>query len=326
MAAYNSAPYIKEAINSVLNQTFTDFELIILNDGSTDHTAEIINTFSDKRIRLIHNDYNQGLVFTRNRLLDLARAEFIAVLDSDDVADPERLELQYQYMTAHPEISLCGGHAQIIDSEGRLTGEKFIQPVADEYDFFMLFGSMFVNSASIFKKSHAQQVGGYRDYAPAEDFDLFMRIATIGRIKNLDSILVSYRIHSTNTSTQRKEIQRKNELRLIANMQADLDLVQTEENLKLHLELFSHQYNRNHFEGYGSLLINLKYANRKSKRYPIRAFEAFLFNKWNEIINSVHTGKAALPLLLRKGLFKWSLVSLKQLRRAFKQSLKAYFR
>lgn len=325
MAAYNSDVYIKESIESILNQRFTDFELIIVNDGSTDRTTEIINIFHDNRIRVLHNEKNEGLVFTRNRLVDAARADLIAILDSDDIAYPNRLELQYHYMVSHPKIALLGGHANIIDSSGGYTGQKFIQPITDHYDYFMLFGSMFINSATVFRKNIFNQVGGYRDYAPAEDFDLFMRIAEVAQVKNLDEVLVKYRIHEKNTSTIKKQLQQKNELRLIANLQNSLEMVKKDELLNLHFELFSRTYNEVHFEEYFNFLKLLKAANRKTERYPVHSFEDFLFKKWIEIFDGTNKGGITLSPLFRKGLFKWSTLTFKQVRKAFKQSLRNYF-
>src|SRR5690554_1467307 len=120
MAAYNAEAFIAEAISSILNQSFEDFELLVVNDGSIDKTVDVVHSFADPRIRLIHNEKNNGLVYTRNSALDEARGEYIAVLDSDDIAVPERLQLQYDYMIQYPKIALCGGHAALIDAQGQL--------------------------------------------------------------------------------------------------------------------------------------------------------------------------------------------------------------
>lgn len=137
MAAYNQADFIKQSIDSILTQSFSDFELIVVNDGSTDDTAIIVESFTDNRIRLVNNDGNKGLIYTRNRLLTLARGEYIAILDGDDIAQPDRLKLQYNFLSANPEIALCGGHATIIDENGDKTGDQLMVPV-DNVDLFML--------------------------------------------------------------------------------------------------------------------------------------------------------------------------------------------
>jgi glycosyltransferase involved in cell wall biosynthesis len=107
MAAYNSENYISDSIKSILDQSFSDFELLIINDGSTDLTVDIIEKFNDPRIRLVHNDKNRGLTYTRNVALTEALGEYIAILDSDDIAVKNRLELQYNFFQQHPEYALC---------------------------------------------------------------------------------------------------------------------------------------------------------------------------------------------------------------------------
>lgn len=128
MAAYNQADFIQQSINSVLTQSFSDFELIIVNDGSIDNTTTIVESFNDNRIRLVHNDGNKGLIYTRNRLLTLAQGEYIAILDGDDIAYQDRLKLQYNFLLANPEVVLCGGHAAIINEHGNKTGDKLRVP------------------------------------------------------------------------------------------------------------------------------------------------------------------------------------------------------
>ncbi len=108
MVVFNGELHIREAIESILNQSFTDLELLIINDGSTDATLDIINQFKDPRIRLLSNDGNKGVAFTRNRSLQEARGVYFAILDSDDIAKPNRLEIQVNFMNAHPETAICG--------------------------------------------------------------------------------------------------------------------------------------------------------------------------------------------------------------------------
>src|SRR4051812_32189612 len=117
MSAYNTEMYISEAIHSVLNQTFTDFELLIVNDGSTDKTMEIIQTFKDPRIILV-NQPNGGVSKALNNGLHHAKAKFIARFDSDDICYPERLQVQYDFMQENPDYVLCGSSADYIDKNG----------------------------------------------------------------------------------------------------------------------------------------------------------------------------------------------------------------
>ena len=121
--AYNTAQYISDAINSILSQTYTDFELLIIDDGSTDETNQIISSYSDSRIRLIKNRENRGLVYSRNLALTEARGKYLAILDSDDVAHENRLEIQLKEFENRPNLALLGTPANIINSQGERTGE-----------------------------------------------------------------------------------------------------------------------------------------------------------------------------------------------------------
>ena len=108
MPAYNAEKYINEAIDSILAQTFTDFEFIIIDDGSTDSTCAIVESYSDSRIRFFKNEHNLGVAATLNRGLDLARGEYIARMDADDISLPTRFEKQAAYMDSHPDVVVCG--------------------------------------------------------------------------------------------------------------------------------------------------------------------------------------------------------------------------
>ncbi len=325
MAAYNAASYIADSIKSILNQTFTDFELLILNDGSTDATVEVVEGFDDKRIRLVHNQENKGLMYTRNRLKEFTDAPFIAILDSDDLARPDRLALQYHFLKQNPEIALCGGHAEIIDEKGVFTGQKYIEPTDQTVAMYMLFGNPFINSSTMFKTSVFTELGGYRDYAPSEDFDLFVRISEKHAVANIDQILVNYRIHSNNTSTTHSEVQKKNERRIIRNMQASLGMLPNEQLEKLHIELFNQKPDQRNLNEYLRLFETMKTANAQSLRYNQQLFNGFLFDKWNALIRLQPNNKKALQNFFKNELFEWSYFKWEPFKKALKISLKSLF-
>jgi len=322
MAAYNQAPYIQQSITSILNQSFSDFELIIINDGSTDHTPAVVEKIKDHRITLIHNDGNRGLVYTRNRLLEFAKGDYIAILDADDIAYPDRLALQYNYLLANQEVALCGGHANIINEQGQKTGERLIVPTNNTVDLFMLFGNPFVNSTTMFKTSVFHALRGYQNYTISEDFDLFVRISEKYKVANLDETLVDYRIHSNNTSTLNLSTRLENERTIIKNMHISIGLAVEEKWLNLHEELFGWKLDEKHLEGYLLLLSKLKLANNISKRYNPEIFGRFLFNKWLDILLSHQINGLTLKWYLRNELFSWAYFNFKRFRRAFKNSLK----
>ena len=129
MPVYNGEKYLKEAIESILNQTFKDFEFLIINDGSTDNSVKIIQSFNDLRIRLIHNESNIGLIKTLNKGLKLSNGKYIARMDCDDVSLPKRLSVQINFMEKHPEIGVCGSWVKIIGLE-----QKFINKYPQKHE------------------------------------------------------------------------------------------------------------------------------------------------------------------------------------------------
>jgi len=319
MAAYNAEEFIEGSINSILNQSFKDFELIIVNDGSTDQTVAIVEQIKDPRIKLVHNPKNIGLQATRNRLLDLATGKYIAILDSDDIASTDRLETQVSFLENHSNIALCGGHADVIDENHQFTGIRYIQPCDETLETFMLFGNPFINSTVLFRTEVFLELKGYRDYAPAEDFDLFVRIAANHKIANLDKTLVKYRIHQSNVSKTENHLQLKNENRILENLRVDLGLTSNDHTSAVHLSIYKGTFDRFSFKDYSEFLIQLKRANRQTGRYDQEILDKFLFNKWFKIIRE-KKAKNAILLLFNKALFNWKYVTLKQLRKTFKQS------
>lgn len=195
LPVYNCERYLGDAIESIISQTFTSFELIIVNDGSTDRSANIIAAFNDKRIRVLHQA-NQGLAATLNRGIDLARGKYIARQDQDDLSNPDRISLQVAYMEDHPDCVLLGSWAQIMEVD-RLV-ERFHRHPVDEFmlRYQLLFNNPFVHSSVLLRRSALLQVGGYTtdpERQPPEDYELWSRLSRIGSVANIGEVLLTYR-------------------------------------------------------------------------------------------------------------------------------------
>jgi glycosyltransferase involved in cell wall biosynthesis len=210
LPVYNAEPYLAETIDSVLAQTFSDFELIIINDGSTDRSADIIRSYSDKRIRFIEQQ-NMGLSATLNKGIALARGEYIARQDNDDISLPERFRKQADYLDAHPSAMLLGTSAEIIDDKGCRTGRTLDhQKSSVGLKYNLLFNNPFVHSSVMFRKAVIVSAGDYRvnnDFF--EDYDLWSRIARVGDVANLKERLLLYReVQSSMSRTTSDYMQR----------------------------------------------------------------------------------------------------------------------
>lgn len=200
MPAFNAERYIAQAIESVLRQTYPHFELLILNDGSTDRTWDVANQFDDERIIKIHFDRNVGLVEARNQLVRAAKGEYIAFLDADDIALPDRLELQLAFLESGG-ADICGGaFYSLYEGSGRVKTSKQRYSDADIRALITVYSPLcnpsVMGKAKIFK-SHPYQLG--KD--GAEDYSLWVDLALAGyRFANLRQKLITYRIHSSQTS------------------------------------------------------------------------------------------------------------------------------
>lgn len=196
MTAYNAAPFIGEAIASVLGQTFHDFEFIIVNDGSTDQTEHVIRSFSDPRIVTVGQS-NKGVAAALNRGLAIARAPYIARFDADDICYPQRLEKQYRFITRHPDHILVGSAADYVDVHGNYVFTSY-PPAFSHEDIRYIRSKVcpFVHSSVLYRKDVVIRTGGYNEHAHSfEDHLLWMKITDRGRSANLREPLIRVRLN-----------------------------------------------------------------------------------------------------------------------------------
>ncbi len=207
MPVYNAERYLSEAIESILNQTYENFEFIIVNDGSTDQSLKIIRNFemSDSRINIISRD-NTGIVGALNDGLEIASGEYIARMDADDVSLPDRLEAQVDYMNSNPDCVIVGGHAWVIDPDGDIL-KLYRRPLHHEDIMEQLLqadGGAIVHPVAMFRKSAFDKVRGYRkEFELIEDLDLYLRLLECGKLANIDQTLIYYRQHLANITTRK---------------------------------------------------------------------------------------------------------------------------
>ena len=204
MAVKNGGQIMREAIDSILNQTFTDFEFIIINDGSTDETLEVLAEYSDPRIQ-VYSQENQGVARSANRGIALARGFYIARQDHDDISLPTRLEKQVAYLDAHPECGLLGTAAEIWSSSGP-TGRYHDHPTNSSLlKFELIFNNPFVHTSWMFRSNVISQVGYYSIDAlrePPEDYEYVSRIAREYDVANLADVLTIYREMANSLSSE----------------------------------------------------------------------------------------------------------------------------
>ena len=203
MPVYNGQKYIREAIDSILTQTFSNFELLIINDGSTDDSCQIIQSYTDPRIRLVQNETNLKLIETLNKGIKLSRGQYIARMDCDDKSMSERLAKQIAFMETHLDVGILGTGFCIIDSKGK-PSRKVVFPLEHHsLCWDLCFYSPICHPSILIRKNVLLQVGGYDpEKLHVEDYDLWYRLSKKTKLANLPDILLYLRKHELNISSK----------------------------------------------------------------------------------------------------------------------------
>ena len=266
-----------EAINSILGQTLRDLELIIVNDGSTDNTEMLVRRFSDKRIRYLSLGKNQGNYVARNKGLDLAKGKYIAMADADDISLPERLQTQYDFLEANPNVAAIGSRMEIIDQEGatiHLTEEPLRY---DEIKIAFLRDNCLAQPTLMFRRNLL--VKGYRydeSFRYCGDYDFVQRIIQSNQVANLKPALVKYRIHPAQITSSKREqlVQQGNRTRIkqIIDWRLDLSEVEREIHFKLILGAYLDEAELKLAEAWLNKLLE---HNENTKRYHRKYFHIY---------------------------------------------------
>jgi glycosyltransferase involved in cell wall biosynthesis len=205
MCVYNGEKYIAEAIESILDQTFVDFEFIIINDGSNDKTEEIILSYKDSRIKYVKNDTNLRLQASLNKGLQLCSGEFIARMDADDVCYPERLFTQLNFLRQNPSIGVLGTGFSLINGEGNFFQDIHFLSNPDLLQFTLFFFCPFAHPTIMMRAKIIKEHNGYRsEITHAEDYELWCRLMFVTQFTNLEQPLIKLRKHDTNASLDHK--------------------------------------------------------------------------------------------------------------------------
>lgn len=205
MPVYNAGSFLAECVDSILSQTFTDFDFLIYNDGSTDQSRNIIDTYQDARIKATHSHENKGYVYWLNIGLSQAKGDYIARMDADDISHPERLRKQIEFLESNQDVGACGTQLSIIGS-----GNQIKKPVSDQEIRWWFFKGTPLAHPSVMMRSsvvRANKLLYNPELRPAEDYDMWWRMAAFTKLHNLDEVLLQYRIHEQQESTSKQALQ-----------------------------------------------------------------------------------------------------------------------
>ncbi len=214
MSVYNGAPWVREAVESVLTQTASDLELIVVDDGSTDATPELLGAIRDARLR-VERQSRAGLTRSLNRALQFSTAPLVARMDADDVALPERFARQLDFLERHPEVGLLGTGCQEISPSGEVV--RTVTPPADDGAIrrALIRANPFIHSSVVMRRAALEAVGNYDETLPvAQDYDLWIRMSRVTRLANLPDPLVLRRLTPGRVSSARDTDRLKAEVRV----------------------------------------------------------------------------------------------------------------
>lgn len=203
---YNAERYIKATLNSILSQTYQDFEIIIVNDKGSDNSINIVREFEDKKIKIYENSANYGIAYTRNKAIELSTGEYIALMDHDDIAPNTRLEKQVTFLNDNSDIDVVGGHCRHIDHEGNIVPYKTWNAYLDPayIKAFLMLGNTIYNSSVMFRRSFVQQnnITYKDDMYGTEDYMFWVECSLYGKISNIDEVLAYWRTGDNNETSR----------------------------------------------------------------------------------------------------------------------------
>jgi glycosyltransferase involved in cell wall biosynthesis len=314
MPVYNGERYLREAIESILSQTFHDFEFLIINDASTDGSVEIINSYSDPRIRLVHNKTNMGRCATPNKGLDLAKGEYLARMDCDDVCPSTRLEKQLIFLNAHPNVGVCGTWIKLFMGTDLIIKYPLTH---EEIKCHMILGSQLAGASAMFRKKVFLAHHLYYDvnYKLAEDYELWTRCAFATRLANIPEILYEYRWHTEQISqTDSLGLDKYASDVRMKYLSVLIDI--TDENKALINELFflkKYIPCMDKLDKGNEFMFYLSSENTKKLIFSVNIFNAFLSERWFELCNASCTlGYSVWDHYLRSELRHGNNISLKR--------------
>ena len=322
MPVYNGQQYLAEAIESILNQTYKHFELLILDDGSSDNSAEIIKGFNDSRVVYVKNETNKGLIYTLNRGFGLAKGTFIARMDADDISVTERFEKQIQEFKEDEKLVICGS---FIKTFGNGT-EQYIShlPISNAQILASIFFTCpFAHPSVMIKKEALLKLDEiYReDYKHSEDYDLWTRLVSLGNSKNIPEFLLNYRIHDKQVSTVFEDHKYQSVSKIQTNLLSQFNIVPTAIESMFLLNLFKGISKKDKHYLYSGLAFLDKLHRQFALKYPnyIEEHSRVLVSRWIKIC-----GNSGMGLLNVKLAFKLPFFKVKYLK--FKDFIKLLYK
>lgn len=290
MPVYNGEKYIAESVQTVLNQTYADFELIVVNDCSTDKTLDVLNQFKDKRLIVLTNEKNIGSAASRTKAINSSTSKYVAILDADDIAYPSRFKKQMAFLDAREDFGMVATWVKIIDEEGKATGVVLKDKTASEkIPATLLFHNIFACSSVMLRRSALPKNPFRQETMPVEDVDLWLRmISADWKFGIIKEVLTEYRSHESGISKVYSEKRKEIMDGLLKSELKKLEIYPNEQELMIHRSNFGYAGNdlENFLEERGRWLTKLKNQNDKLKLYQPKIFNEVVAEKFFDSLRS----------------------------------------
>lgn len=287
MSVFNGSKYLKQSIDSILAQTCQDFEFIIIDDSSTDDSASIVLSYKNDKIRLVKNEVNLGLAASLNKGILLAQGKYIARMDDDDIAYPERFAKQLAFLEENPSVGVLGTYAKFI---GDRSGTRKHSSNNDELKVRSLFSCQFCHPTVMMRKAILLDSGILynEDFKTAQDYELWSRLLKHTNFASLPEILLDYRFHSKQLSAEKRDLQLQNTYKIYDSFYKALKLVYSEDEMQLHKELADFNFDKKGVDLAKTATLFRKFisANEERQLFNQAYFSKFLSEYMYNLLRS----------------------------------------
>lgn len=289
---YNAASFLKATVESILAQTYKNFELLLIDDCSTDNTLDIAYTLTDPRVRVIKNEQNRGAGVTRNKGIESTKSTYLAFCDADDIMAPSRLEQQFKFMEQHPDIDICGSYVKLINEKGNVIG-KYTFPIKhDEIAVSMFLRCAFQQSTAFIRSSRFEESNlRYKENHFAEDFDLWVNAIKKLKFHILPQFLIYYKISDSQLSTASWERQRQDALRTYKLMMDELGVAYNNHIVAVHYELAHHKKTiipKEWIDEYASFCYECLSRNKQVHLYNNKIWRRAIIHNYKKSQSLIH--------------------------------------
>ena len=291
MSVHNGEAYLSEAVESILSQTYQNFEFLIVNDASTDRSASILVEYQDARIRIIRNEHNLGLTRSLNKGLAQVKGKYVARMDADDVSYPLRLERQVTFMEQHPEVGLCGTWGKLLGLKDKYN--RTFPTNNNELQVSLLCYNPFIHPSVVLRSDVLRALDKPYDqrFRYAQDYELWTRVAERSEITNLPETLVGYRVHEGQISSHRRQEQDQCVTQVVQTQLKKLGIEASPQEARFARHVLSRSFPYQATEAVQRAhegLLQLKAANERTPRYHPLAFRQYLDESWAQLIANLH--------------------------------------